>query len=150
MAGAIQLELRPVAWFDRYLGPSQLQPGSRPRLMLLHDVRAHNELRAEDRAATPWPVLPRPSDPPTAAPAGGNRLGYSLWVRAPDARAQAPADPVRELARVQQENVRLREEWTQARKMMDVQGRVSPRLRDLAGKSAPPPSTPSSPTRSRA
>jgi transposase len=46
----------------------------------------------------------------------------------------------RELAHLRQENARLQAELAQAHEVIDVQGKVSALLRQLADKSTPPPS----------
>jgi transposase len=60
-------------------------------------------------------------------------------------RGRPPADPrERELARLQAENARLREQLDRARKVIEVQGELSALLDRLANGSAPDDSEPSS------
>jgi transposase-like protein len=59
----------------------------------------------------------------------------------PRGRKPQPA-LVRENARLRQELARTQDELTQAREVIALQGKVSALLQALAGKSAPPPSTP--------
>lgn len=148
------------------------QPGTHAGVVTDHHSSGEVPERARRRTFTAAYKLAILAEYETAAPGGRGEVlrreglyssHLTEWRKARDVgalaglaatRGRPPADPVeRDNQRLRDRNARLEADLDTARRVIEVQGKVSALLEDLSKRahdaSPPPPSAPSSPPRSR-